>query len=49
MIQKIAMEWHRFESNHNPRRLADFLKNNGYKLIEPPSYDQDTGFLFAHR
>jgi FkbM family methyltransferase len=48
-IQKIAMEWHKFEPDHNPKRLADFLKASGFKLIEPPSYDEKAGFLFAYR
>jgi FkbM family methyltransferase len=48
-IQKIAMEWHRFELDHDPKRLADFLKASGFKLIEPSSYDGKAGFLFAYR
>jgi FkbM family methyltransferase len=48
-IQKIAMEWHRFSAQQDPKKLADFLKENGFKLIEPPSYDQITGLLYAYR
>lgn len=48
-IQKIAMEWHRFAEGHDPKKLADFLSDNGFRLIEPPSYDQIDGFLFAYR
>ena len=48
-IQKIAMEWHRFEPDHDPKRLANFLKERGFKLIEPSSYDGKAGFLFAYR
>lgn len=48
-IQKIAMEWHRFEPEQSPQKLAEFLKENGFNLIEPFSYDQMTGFLFAYR
>jgi len=48
-IQKIAMEWHKFEIDHDPKRLADFLKESGFKLIEPDSYDGKAGFLFAYR
>ena len=48
-IQKIAMEWHRFAPDHDPKRLANFLKESGFKLIEPSSYDGKAGFLFAYR
>jgi FkbM family methyltransferase len=48
-IQKIAMEWHKFEPDHDPKRLADFLRRSGFNLIEPPSYDGKSGFLFAYR
>jgi len=48
-IQKIAMEWHRFSNEQDPRKLAEFLKENKFKLIEPSSYDQNTGPLFAYR
>lgn len=48
-IKKIAMEWHKFESDHDPKKLADFLKGSGFNLIEPSTYDGQTGFLFAYR
>ncbi|MDH3267773.1 MAG: FkbM family methyltransferase [Ignavibacteria bacterium] len=48
-IQRIAMEWHKFEPDHDPKGLAEFLKENGFNLIEPPSYNEKTGFLFAFR
>ncbi len=48
-IQKIAMEWHKFEPDHDPKGLAEFLRENGFSLIEPPSYNEKTGFLFAYR
>ena len=48
-IQKIAMEWHRFDPQHDPLKLAAFLKKNGFKLIEPSSYDSLTGLLYAYR
>ncbi|MCW8810097.1 MAG: FkbM family methyltransferase [Ignavibacteriaceae bacterium] len=48
-IQKIAMEWHRFTEEHDPKSLAIFLKDHGFKLIEPPSYDEIAGLLYAYR
>ena len=48
-IQKIAMEWHRFSDDQDPGKLAEFLKENGFKIIEPSSYDQSTGLLYAYR
>jgi len=48
-IKKIAMEWHRFDPDHDPESLAGFLKDNGFKLIEPPNYNSKTGFLYAYR
>jgi FkbM family methyltransferase len=48
-IQKIAMEWHKFEPDHDPVKLADFLKGNGFNIIEPQSYNERAGFLFAYR
>ncbi len=48
-IAKIAIEWHRFDSDHEPMRLANFLLGNGFKLIEPKSYETITGYLYAYR
>jgi len=48
-IEKIAMEWHRFQQDHDPKALAEFLKEKGFNLIEPNSYNKKTGFLFAYR
>jgi FkbM family methyltransferase len=48
-IQKIAMEWHRFSDEQDPRKLVEFLKENEFNIIEPSSYDQSTGFLYAYR
>ena len=48
-IKKIAMEWHRFSDDQDPGKLAEFLKENGFKIIEPSSYDQSTGLLYAYR
>jgi len=48
-IKKIAMEWHKFDADHDPKKLANFLKGSGFNLIEPPSYNGKTGFLFAYR
>ena len=48
-IRKIAMEWHKFDTGYYPQKLANFLKESGFNLIEPPSYDGKVGFLFAYR
>jgi FkbM family methyltransferase len=48
-IQKIAMEWHRFEPSHEPQKLAAFLKSAGFTLIEPDNYNYEAGFLYAYR
>ena len=48
-IQKIAMEWHRFDSEQDPKKLANFLHENGFTLIEPENYDGKSGFLYAFR
>jgi FkbM family methyltransferase len=48
-IQKIAMEWHRYSDEHNPKILAEFLRGNGFNLVEPHSYEKTTGLLYAYR
>lgn len=48
-IQKIAMEWHRFSDEHDPKKLSNFLKEKGFQVIEPQDYNKTTGLLFAYR
>ncbi|NCQ17477.1 MAG: hypothetical protein GW805_04055 [Ignavibacteria bacterium] len=48
-LLELSMEWHRFDPQHDPLKLAAFLKKNGFKLIEPSSYDSLTGLLYAYR
>jgi FkbM family methyltransferase len=48
-IKKIAMEWHRFDPSHTPDKLARFLEDKGFTLIEEPDWTQMTGHLYAYR
>ena len=48
-IQKIAMEWHRFNDEHDPKKLSNFLKEKGFQVIEPQDYKKTSGLLFAYR
>ncbi len=48
-IQRIAMEWHRFSAEQDPKSLVDFLKNKGFKIKEISPLNKITGFLFAYR
>lgn len=48
-IKRIALEWHRFDPSHDPRKLAGFLDQHGFSVIPPKNWNTRTGYLFASR
>lgn len=48
VIRRIALEWHRFDSNHKPAELAHYLLSRGFE-VEAGEYSTLTGYLYARR
>jgi len=48
-IKKIAMEWHKFDASHVPKKLAEFLTKKGFTIIGEPAWADTTGYLYAVR
>lgn len=48
-INRIAMEWHRFVPEHEPRKMENFLRDKGFKVFQEGNYTQKAGLMFAIR
>ena len=49
IIDRIALEWHRFDPCHDPQKLANFLRTQGYEIRGSRDWTRVTGYLQAFR
>ena len=46
-IDRIAMEWHKFDASHNPERLSQYLESKGFSVNFKANRNGKTGLIFA--
>jgi FkbM family methyltransferase len=48
-IDRVALEWHVFDSSHDPELLVDRLLTLGFTIETVANPDDVTGYIWAHR